>query len=190
MDMPEKRVLAVPRGTPDRAPLELDMSIVDEAERRLSETALVSNVTKMELSSLYNRAANEVGKYMGWVEYELLKAKKLHHKNRSNVIMGKAIDEAKRLKELGIKMNEDIREALISQDAECEKSLDIVNSLEAVKVILEEHKWSFIRAFNSISEGGGKSGAPTPNFATQIGSTYNLPQPNFMGSDERKKNNG
>ena len=98
------------------------------------------------------------------------------------------MDEAKKLKELGMKMNEDLREALISQDPACEASLDRLNSLTAVKLILEEHKWSFIRAFNSIQELAQAKGAqPTPNFVGQIGQTFNIPQPNFMGKDERKK---
>jgi hypothetical protein len=188
MNTPEASMLAVPRGTPGKTPLELDMRTIYEAERRLPEIALVSNATKMELAALYNNAANEVGKYLGWIEYELLKAKKVHTANRSNVIMGVAIEEAKRLKELGIKMNEDIREALISKDEACSQSQDIVDSLLSVKVWLEEKKWSFIRSFNSISEQAqGKSAQPTPNFVGTIGQTYNLPQANFMGRDERKK---
>lgn len=188
MNVPAERVLAVPRGLPGLNPLELDMSLIQEADRRLHEVRLVSHATKSELQGLYNQAANEAGKYMGWIEYEILRAKKQLTKDRSNVIMGIAMEKAKELKSLGMKMNEDLREALISQDEKCSESLDRLNSLEAVKVILGESKWSFIRAFNSISELAGQKGAqPTPNFVGEIGQTFNIPQPNFMGKDERKK---
>lgn len=188
MNLPEKRVLSVPRGTPGKNPLELDMSLLDEADRRLQEVRLVSHATKTELQGLYNQAANEAGKYMGWIEYEILKAKKEVTKARSNVIMGVAMEEAKKLKELGMKMNEDLREALISRDPVCDEATDRLNALEAVKVLLGEAKWSFIRAFNSISELAQQKGAqPTPNFVGELGQTFNIPQANFMGKDERKK---
>ncbi len=182
------RVLSVPRGTPGKNTLDLDMSMIDQAEVRLPEVGLVSAATRSELQSLYNVAANEAGKYMGWIEYEILRAKKELKKARSNVIMGVGMEEAKKLKELGMKMNEDLREALISRDPICDDLQDRLDALSATKMVLEEHKWSFIRAFNSIAEvSNGKSGQPTPNFATQVGQTYNLPQPNFMGKDERGK---
>lgn len=165
------------------------MSLIDQAERRLPEVGLVSAATRSELQGLYNQAANEAGKYLGWVEYEILKAKKNLKKARSNVIMSEAMAaKAKELKELGMKMNEDIREAIISQDPACDDLQDRLDALEAVKVVLGEAKWSYIRAFNSISElAQGKNTQPTPNFSTTLGSTYNLPQPDFMGKDERKK---
>lgn len=183
------RVLQVPRGIPGSAPLALEMDIIDEAERRLHEARLASHATKTELSGLFNEAANAAGKYSSWIAYEILRAKKHQAKCRSNVILGSMMDEAKRLKELGVKMNEDIREAFISKDPACEEALDILNSLIAVQTLLEEHKWSFIRSFNSVQEIAQSRGAsPTPQFGGSLGQTYNIPQANFMGEDERKKN--
>lgn len=183
-----KRVLSVPRGTPGRGSLDMDMDVIDEAERRMRELRLVSHATKTELSGLFNEAANASGKYSGWVEYEVTQAKKTLAKCRSDVILGKMMDEAKRMKDLGIKMNEDIREALISKDEACERALDLVDSLTAVKTVLEEHKWSFIRSFNAAQGiADSRGSAPTPNFGGAVGQTYNIPQMNFMGKDERKE---
>lgn len=188
MNDQERRILAVPRGVTGTNPLELDMGLIDEADRRLQEVRVVSQNTRNELAGLYNQAANQAGKYLGWVEYEILRVKKQIAKIRSNIIASEEMyAEAKKLKELGMKMNEDIRESIISKDPLYDELTDRRDALEAVKVMLGESKWSFIRAFNSLSEGGGRDGAPTPNFVGEVGQTYLLPQPNFMGKDERKK---
>jgi hypothetical protein len=163
------------------------MSIIDEAERRLHEVRIVSNASAKELEGLFNEAANSTSKYMAWVEYEILKATKQHTLDRSTVILDKAPEEAKRLKETGIKMNEDLREALIARDEDCQKSLDVLNSLKAVKALLESSYWTFIRAHNSSSQVAQQKGiAPTPNFSGSIGQTYNTPQQNLMGRNERQ----
>lgn len=181
------RILRVPRGKRDKPALELDMSIIDEGERRLHEVRMVSSATSQDLSGLYNESANTTSKYLAWVAYEILNADKQHMLDRATVMLDKAPEEAIRLKETGIKMNEDLREALIARDADCQISLDIVNSLKAVQKLLEASYWTFIRAHNAAGEVAKKKDfAPTPNFSGTVGQTYDLPQTNFMGKNERR----
>jgi hypothetical protein len=184
---PTSRILRVPRGQPDQAALELEMIVIDEANRRLDEVRYVNPATSKELEGLFNEAANHAGKYMAWVEYEILKAKKLHEKNRSRVILGKAIEKAKELKDIGVKMNEDMRDALIAEDPDCESSLDILNSLTAVHKLLESTFWSFVRSTTACQNtAANKNSTPTPNLGGVVGRTFETPQANFMGKDERK----
>ena len=168
--------------------MELDMSILDEADRRMHEVRMVSHATCKELGGLFNQAANLSGKYLSWVKYELLKAEKNHNLNRATVILEKAPAEAVKLKELGIKLNEDIREALIAKDPDCSLSLDILNSLKAVEALLSSSQWSYIRAYQSADDNAksrGNSG-PTPNLTGTVDRLTDASPKNFMGSSERK----
>ena len=187
-NLPAKRILGVPRGMPGLNPLELEMDLIDEAERRLHEVRLVNTATRTELAGLFNQAANACGKYMAWVEYEILRATKQYNLDRATVILDQVPEHAKAMKEAGMKMNEDHREALIMRDPACSESLDRLNSLKAVKALLESHHWSFIRAHGSTQEVAQQRGiSPTPNFSGAVGQTHNIPQMNFMGKDERKE---
>jgi len=181
------RMLRVPRGYFDQPEIELDMTRIDEANRRMQEARFVNPSTQKELEGLFNEAANDAGKYMAWVDYEILKIKKIYDKARARVTLGKAVEEAKRFKADGIKMNEDIRNALYAMDPDCERALDIQNDLTAAKSVLETAFWSFVRAHKSVAESAQNRGsAPTPNLIGTIGRTYETPQANFMGKDERK----
>jgi hypothetical protein len=184
------RILRVPRGTPGKAPLELDMTVLDEAERRLHEVRMVSHATSRELGGLFNQAANEAGKYVAWVEYEILKATKQYELDKATVILDKAPEKAAEMKEAGMKMNEAIRDAMIARDEDCMRSLDILNALQAAKKLLETSFWSFLRSYQSADAvSNAKGQAPTPNFSSgHVGQTYDIPQMNIMGRDERKNN--
>lgn len=187
------RYLRVRKGTKDlpeeRSVLELPMDIIDQAEARLHEVRLVSQATATELKGVFNEAANAASKYMAWIEYEILKAKKQLDLDRATVILDKVPEEAKRLKESGVKMNEDMREALISRDEDCQYALDVLDSLKAMKALMDSYYWTFIRAHKSLEEISNRKGmAPTPNFGGHVGQTFDVPQTNLMGADERKKN--
>jgi hypothetical protein len=170
------RTLSIPKAVPksDDDALVFDMSLIDEAERRMPEIRLVSTATAKELGGLFNQACNQVGK--------LLNAEKEHNLNRANVILGKAMDEAAKYKAAGMKMNEDIREALIARDEACAHSLDIWNALKAAKVLFEGYKWTYIRAYASADENAkGRSQAPAHQLNGTVGQTFDVPQANFMG---------
>jgi hypothetical protein len=181
------RTLTVPRGVAGKPPLELEMSLIDDAESRLHEVRLSSSATSKDLEGLFNEAANMVTKYLAWVKYELLRAEKEHELNRATVILDKAPEEAKRLKDAGIKLNEDIREALIARDEDCQKSLDVLNSLKAVEALLLASSQTFIRAhYSARSVASAKETAPTPNLGYSVGDLTEKEQPNFMGKSNWK----
>lgn len=174
------RILRVPRGTPSKPELELNMQILDEAERRLHEVRLANPALAKDLEGLFNEAANTATKYLAWIKYEILQAEKNYSLDRATVILEKMPEEAAKLKAAGIKMNEDYREAFIIRDEACSRSLDILNSLKAVQALLEASSETFIRAHYS-SRNKEKEMAPTPNFMGTTGQTYEIPQNNFMG---------
>lgn len=176
----EPRILRVPRGLPNKPPLELNMEILDTAERRLHEVRLANPALSKDLEGLFNEAANTATKYLAWVKYEILQAEKNYTLDRATVILEKLPEEALKLKDKGIKMNEDYREALIARDEACSKSLDILNALKAVQSLLEASSETFIRAHYS-SRNKEKEMAPTPNFIGTTGQTVDVSQANFMG---------
>lgn len=165
-----KRVLSVPRGNPNQPALELDLGPLDEAERRLYEVRLNNPALAKDLEGTFNEAANLASKYLAWVEYEILQAQKNHDLNRAVVILEVIPEKAKELKELGIKMNEDYREAMITKDEACAKSLDILNSLKAVQALLKANMDTFVRAhYSARNNDKNQATVPTPNFTNVVG---------------------
>lgn len=184
-------VLSVPRGGVDQPPLQLDMKLLHEAEGRLNEVRVVTPVTAIELTGFFNEACNLSNKYLAWVEYEIIQAKRNYDLARATVILEKSVDEYEkqkaRFKELGVKFNEDFREAMVIKDIECMQRKDVLDALEAVKFLIEAKSKSFERAYYAcrlISDNKNRSAA-SPNFSGVIGQTYDTLQDNFMG--ERRK---
>ncbi len=184
-------VLHVPRGGLNQPPLQLDMSPIHEAESRLHEVRIASPGTAPELTGYFNESCNVANKYLAWIEYEILQAKKNYDLARATVILEKSIEEFERqkarFKELGVKFNEDFREAMVIKDLDCQARKDTVDSLEAVKALLEAKAKSFERAYYAcrlIADNKNRTAA-SPNFSGAIGQTYEMPQDNFMG--ERKR---
>jgi hypothetical protein len=162
--------------------IQLDMTTLDEAERRLSDVRTVTPATQKDLEGLFNEAANTATKYLAWIEYEILQATKRFELDRATVILDKAPEYANSIKESGIKMNESVREALIARDESCQMSLDVLNSLKAVKALLEAKSESFIRAhYSSRAIADYKGQTPMQNFGGAIGRLADQPQDNFMG---------
>jgi hypothetical protein len=183
--------ITVPRGGIGQPPLQLDMKLLLEAEVRLQEVRIVNPSTAPELTGYFNEACNMSNKYLAWIEYEIIQAKKNYDLARAVVILEKSIDEYEkqknRFKELGIKFNEDFREAMVIRDEECQTKKDTIDSLEAVKTLIEAKSKSFERAYYAcrlIADNKNRVAA-SPNFSGVIGQTYDYPQDNFMG--ERKK---
>lgn len=182
-NLENQRVLRVPRGTFGLPELALDMTLLDEAEYRLKEVRIANPATQKDLEGLFNEAANKASTYLAWIKYEILTAEKQFALDKATVILEKAPEEFKKIKETGIKFNEDFREALIARDEMCQRSLDIINSLKAVEALLESKIEAFIRAHYSSRNIAETKGTvlPSPNFSGAIGQTYNEPQKNFMG---------
>jgi hypothetical protein len=142
--------IALPKGDPASAsPLVLEMDEIYSAERRLSDVRTANPENAVEFMGAMNVAANLASKYMAWIQYELLMAQKHYDKRKAHVILVKMPEEAEKLKERGIKVNEDIREALLTQDDECFKLRDRIDCLTAYYTIIEGKLKSFVRAFNA-----------------------------------------
>ena len=185
--MSENTLLAVPRGKANLEPLQLDMTLVYEAEGRLFEVRTVSPATAPELTGYFNEACNLSTKYLAWIEYEILQAEKGFNLAKATVILDKAPEEYKKIAGTGIKFNEDFREALIARDLECQDRLDALNGLQAIKALIESKSKSFERAYYAcrhIAESKQKTAA-MPNFSGTIGQTYEDEQNNFMGQRKR-----
>jgi len=188
MSFEQDTLLSVPRGRPNLPPIVMDMTLPYEAERRLSDLRSVSPTNAPELMAVFNEATNLIGKYLAWVEYEYLQAQKTYELARAEVILDKAPEAFKKQKDSGIKFNEDFREALVAKDEECSKALDTLNTIKAIKVLLESKFRTFERSYYAARAIAEKKSlvAASPNFSGIIGQTYEEPQDNFMGERLRK----
>jgi hypothetical protein len=176
-------LLTLQRVSPTAPGLTLDMSILREAEARLQEVKMVSPVTAPELGAYFNEACTTGTKYMAWIEYEILQAEKAFDLAKAAVILDKAPEEFKKLKDTGIKFNEDFRNALMARDPDCQYALDVLNSMKAAKSLISGYADSFKRAHYSckaISDRKNQSAA-SPNMSGYVGQTYNEEQFDFMG---------
>ncbi len=178
----DSNVLVIPRGTRGLDPIKLDMSKVYDVESRLHETSFVTTSSAVELTSVFNQGSGLVAKYLCWVNYEILQAEKELDLCKAVVILDKLPGQAAKLKELGIKPNEDYRNAMIMRDTDCQTFLDVLNGLKAAKEFLESKHKLFERAYYGCRNVIGQPTKYTP-INTHMGSTME-PQKNFMGVDE------
>lgn len=139
--------LEIPRGDAGNGNLSLDMSKIYLAEGRIPETRFSNLATLAELTSVFNEACNVTNKYIAWIKYEILRAKRNYDLAKSTVIIDKLPEEALKLKEFGFKSNTDFRDALITRDKDCATSKDILDTLEATKTFLESKVKTFERAY-------------------------------------------
>lgn len=173
MDMhtPNSTMIVIPRGTPNLPPIHLDMTEIYNCENRVYEVRSVNPVTAVELRALFNSAANLSGKYIAWIEYEINMAKKQFDLAKATVILDKAPEEFKRLKDTGIKYNEDFRDALVARDRECQEASDKISHLTAIKAFIDSKLKTFIRSYyscDSIAQARGGIAA-SPNFSGVLG---------------------
>lgn len=178
----DSNVLVIPRGTRGLSPIKLDMSKIYEVESRLPETSYVNPSSAIELTAIFNQGSGIAAKYICWINYEILQAEKELDLSKSVVILEKVPEQAAKLKEMGIKPNEDYRNALISRDSDCQKFLDVLNGLKAAKEFLESKHKLFERAYYSCRNIISQTQKHMP-INSYVGSTTD-PQKNFMGMDE------
>lgn len=139
--------LLVPRGDlANQNPLVLDMSKIYSAENRLEDVKSCTPDTSSEFMGDLNVASNETSKYMAWVQYELLMAKKNYDRRKAVLILDFFPDF---VKEKGVKPNEDLREAFIINDSEAYQLRDRIDCLTAALYLLENKLKCFVRGFNA-----------------------------------------
>jgi hypothetical protein len=139
--------VSAPRGVPGLAPLTLDMSKVYAAESRINETKAVNPMTAPELKATFNEACGITTKYIAWLQYEILMAKKYLALAKAEVILDKLPSKVQELKNAGIKDNSDFREALVARDTSYQNCQNTLYALEAVKALLESKVKTFDRAY-------------------------------------------
>lgn len=162
----EKKMM-IPKGlglTP--VPLVLNMEEITYAESRLPDIRVTTPDNAAELLGVFNTAASTVTKYMAWVQYELLMARQSYDKRKAIVILDEMPTKAEELKSKGVKMNEDVREALLAQDSECFTFRDRMDCLEAVLNYLDGKRQSFVRGYSAV-----KSVAETKRFTASFPQT-------------------
>lgn len=176
--------LIVPSGTPDGSTIEIPIGEINQAESRLPEVRFVNETTGRELAGHFNQASSLVGRYLSIIRYEILKAQKALMEAKADVIIDQAPIKAKELKEHGIKMSEDIREAMTIKDPTYSKRLDVLHSLTAVETLLQEKSKTFSRAYYACD---AATNGPRAVMGKKINGNIGMlsdPQTAFMGRDE------
>jgi hypothetical protein len=144
--------MLLPRGdATNGSPLVLDMKQIYESERRLEDVKSVTPDTASEVMGEMNIAANDASRYLAWIQYELLMAKKNYDKRKAVLILEKLPDF---LKEKGLKPNEDIRESFLALDNEAYQLRDRIDCLTAAFYMIEGKLKTFVRAFNAAKSVG------------------------------------
>lgn len=139
--------MMLPRGSlEDNTPLILRLEAINKAEKRLGDVRLVNPETAGEMMGSMNLAANDTAKYMAYIQYELLMAKKNFDKRKAILILDEFPEY---LKKNNIKPNEDVREAFIIKDDIAFQLRDRIDCLTAALYGFENKMKSFVRAFNA-----------------------------------------
>lgn len=175
-------IITVRRGTPNVPPLNLNMHSIYQAEQRLQETRTVTPGNAPELRGAFNEACNMTTKYIAWIKYEILTAKKNLDLVKAEILLDKVPEI---LKQKGIKDNADIREAIINRDPQYQECLEVLNTLEATKHLLESKAKTFERAYwdcRDVSNDKSRIAA-LPNFSVDS-ARIALQEDNFIGKSK------
>lgn len=167
------KVLIISRGKLGAGSISVDLSKILDAESRLSEISfLQSAVVAAELMTIFNDAANDCGKSLSVIAYEILSAENTIQQIKSDIIL----DELPAaLERLGLKKsNEDIRNALIVRNHKYQQMSEILNHLSSVQFLLNEKIKCFVRAYNTcrlVADQKSRSPGAAYNLSTFVGST-------------------
>ena len=152
-----------------------NMAPIYKAESRLQDVSYVNLDSANELSSFFNEACNHGSRFIGAIEFELVHAKKCFALEKARVILDVAPPLAVKLKEVGMKPNDDWREALVARDLECSKWQEAIDMLSVAKSLVSTKVDSFKRAYYSCyKEKDRKQFLPTTHINGHIGETNNV----------------
>jgi galactokinase len=99
---------------------------------------------------LFNQACNITNRYLSSIKLEILYAQKGYDIAKATVIIDKMPELIAQLVASGMKNSEDVRNAFIARDQECQDSLDRLNTLLATEAFLDAKSKSFVRAYNAV----------------------------------------
>lgn len=155
-------LMKVPRGTPDVAPLEFDLTELEKIELRKSEISYANKETAPELMYIFNDGYCKITRIMAQISYEYTQAKKFAEKRKSTVILDVAPSE---LNKRSLRSSEDLRQAVLNIDESYLALMDTVNFLEAVYERLRGMCKSFEMAYQSAKK-------VMDNYGTGLGSMH------------------
>lgn len=127
--------------------LRFNMSKIYEAERRLPEIRGLNVSVAADLKFQFLEAQADVLKYLSTIRYQFLLAKRNYDVARATALLDKFPDYAAALKEEGRKENEAIREAFLIRDQDVLKCREIMDSIDAIKVYMENKEKTLDRAY-------------------------------------------
>lgn len=120
------------RGLPS---VRLDVSSLQEAERRLIEAQHVNPSTYTNLEYCFNEAYRDLKKHLTTVEYQLMKVENEYEKCKSIVLLDKYQEY---MKDRPARLDTaEFRKAYISQDPEVQEAKDRLDSLKALQIFLD-----------------------------------------------------
>lgn len=120
------------RGLPA---VNLDMTALKVAEKRLIEAKIVSPSTYTDLEHTFGEAYRELKRNLSTVGYQIMKVKSEIEKIKANILLDKYPEF---LKERGAKFdNASIRDAFLARDEEYMQAKDRLDSLTALEIFLE-----------------------------------------------------
>lgn len=138
--------LEITTGKPGQN-LRFNMVKIYDAERRLPEIRGLNASVAADLKFQFLEAQADVLKYLSTIRYQFLLAKRNYDVARATALLDKFPDYAASLKEDGRKENEAIREAFLIRDADVLRCREIMESLDAIKVYMENKEKTLDRAY-------------------------------------------
>lgn len=131
-----------------------DTSFVYEVEGRIEEVRFVTPHKAPELLAYFNRAWLRLGEIISRLEEMLAKAKTKQELAKASVLLDRC-DHI--LKEKGLKPSVDLREAVVSQDADYQKATAEMEGLKAAVALFEIKHKGIEMAYLSVRKIVGES---------------------------------
>jgi hypothetical protein len=157
----QQHQLLCPRGD-GKGTLTIPMSDIFRWEGRMVEVASVTPMKAPELLSTMNKAWLEAGRVVIALEYQLVQAKKAASERKAVVLL----DEVpKVLAAKGFnpaRAGEDMRNAVLAQDADYQAALDRQANIEAVAELLRLKQKGFENSYTSVKKILGTNPANLP----------------------------
>lgn len=131
----------------------LDLRVVNIAEARIPEVAIVTPEKAPELLAAFNVAYLEASRMAIQLEEELLRAKQTVERVKALIILDRA---PKILTERGLSTGKnpagsaDLRQAVIDSDPEYQQAVDIVNAIDCYMALMKNKAKGIEMAYTSV----------------------------------------
>lgn len=163
-------VVSVVIAQPNKPVERLDINLEEwaKAEARLAEQASVTAAKAPELMAFFNRQVLELDRVLSKLEFAYQVALREAEKQRSQVLLDRA---PTMLRERGLVTgknplgSEDLRNAILAQDADYQQALDDADFAKAIKALMKGKADAFLRGFQAVrsTHGDQKYSLNLPN---------------------------